>query len=247
MMCSLSLSYLNSSPNCPLRPRPICRRRSRTYITHSSPLNHTVRTTALTKQVSDEKKLKKTDADDMYDKFFSNEDKAKSMLNLVSFQPFSDTADAVSAATACIEGKVNKSLKSFLKKQLKKKGGENLAVADKALASSIKDKLSCSVVNDAKTAELFRGIRCYMDELMEAGDDEAGGVSGADLRAMQLGLSHSLSRYKLKFSADKVDTMVIQAVGLLDELDKEINTYAMRVKEWYGWHFPGECFCRCMK
>ena len=32
--------------------------------------------------------------------------------------------------------------------------------------------------------------------------------------------------------------MVIQAVGLLDELDKEINTYAMRVKEWYGWHFP---------
>ena len=176
----------------------------------------------------------------MYDKFFSDEDKAKSMLNLVSFQPFSDTADAVSAAAACIEGKVNKSLKSFLKKQLKKKGGESLAVADKTLASSIKDKLSCSVVNDTKTAELFRGIRCYMDELMEAGDDEAGGVSGADLRAMQLGLSHSLSRYKLKFSADKVDTMVIQAVGLLDELDKEINTYAMRVKEWYGWHFPGE-------
>ena len=66
--------------------------------------------------------------------------------------------------------------------------------------------------------------------------------SGADIRAMQLGLSHSLSRYKLKFSADKVDTMVVQAVGLLDELDKEINTYAMRVKEWYGWHFPGEIY-----
>jgi len=32
--------------------------------------------------------------------------------------------------------------------------------------------------------------------------------------------------------------MVIQAVGLLDDLDKEINTYSMRVKEWYGWHFP---------
>jgi nucleolar protein 58 len=25
---------------------------------------------------------------------------------------------------------------------------------------------------------------------------------------------------------------------LLDDLDKELNTYAMRVKEWYGWHFP---------
>ncbi|KAH8076315.1 hypothetical protein JL721_310 [Aureococcus anophagefferens] len=29
-----------------------------------------------------------------------------------------------------------------------------------------------------------------------------------------------------------------RAVGLLDDLDKEVNTYAMRVKEWYGWHFP---------
>merc|ERR1711920_146007 len=52
------------------------------------------------------------------------------------------------------------------------------------------------------------------------------------------GLAHSLSRYKLKFSADKVDTMIVQAIGLLDELDKEINTYAMRVREWFGWHFP---------
>eukprot|EP00953_Heterococcus_sp_UTEX-ZZ885_P036262 18691-Heterococcus_DN1.PRE.1 len=32
--------------------------------------------------------------------------------------------------------------------------------------------------------------------------------------------------------------MIVQAIGLLDELDKEINTYAMRVREWYGWHFP---------
>lgn len=55
---------------------------------------------------------------------------------------------------------------------------------------------------------------------------------------MSLGLSHSLSRHKLKFSPDKVDTMIVQAIALLDDLDKELNIYAMRVKEWYGWHFP---------
>lgn len=32
--------------------------------------------------------------------------------------------------------------------------------------------------------------------------------------------------------------MIIQAISLLDDLDKELNTYAMRVREWYGWHFP---------
>jgi nucleolar protein 56 len=32
--------------------------------------------------------------------------------------------------------------------------------------------------------------------------------------------------------------MVIQSIALLDQLDKDINTFAMRVREWYSWHFP---------
>jgi nucleolar protein 58 len=55
---------------------------------------------------------------------------------------------------------------------------------------------------------------------------------------MTLGVAHGLSRYKLKFSAEKVDTMIMQAISLLDDLDKEINNYMMRLREWYGWHFP---------
>lgn len=187
-------------------------------------------------KVSDEKKLKKTDAEDIHDTFFKDSKTASKYMSLLSFQPFEDTADAVTAATSLLEGKVSKSLKSFLKKKLKKAASSSLAVADKTLGVSLKDSLGdkTKIVSDDKTNELFRGLRCYMDELFDA----EGGIKSADLRAMQLGLSHSLSRYKLKFSADKVDTMVVQAVGLLDELDKEINTYAMRVKEWYGWHFP---------
>lgn len=42
----------------------------------------------------------------------------------------------------------------------------------------------------------------------------------------------------MSFSSDKVDTMIIQAVSLLEDLDKELNNYAMRLKEWYSWHFP---------
>jgi len=55
---------------------------------------------------------------------------------------------------------------------------------------------------------------------------------------MQLGLAHSISRYQLSFTSDKVDTMIIQAVNLLEDLDKELNNYAMRLREWYSWHFP---------
>ena len=63
-------------------------------------------------------------------------------------------------------------------------------------------------------------------------------IDEQDLRNMSLGLSHSMSRYKLSFSSEKVDTMIIQAVNLLEDLDKELNNYAMRLKEWYSWHFP---------
>merc|ERR1740121_884574 len=64
------------------------------------------------------------------------------------------------------------------------------------------------------------------------------GLEEDEVKAMSLGLAHTLSRFKLKFSPDKVDTMIIQAVGLLDDLDKELNNFAMRLREWYGWHFP---------
>ena len=80
-------------------------------------------------------------------------------------------------------------------------------------------------------AELFRGIRMHVTELIEGMDEGA-------MKAMSVGLAHSLARYRLKFSPDKVDTMIIQAIGLLDDIEKERNTYAMRLREWYGWHFP---------
>ncbi len=31
---------------------------------------------------------------------------------------------------------------------------------------------------------------------------------------------------------------MLQAIALLDTLDKDVNTFVMRVREWYSWHFP---------
>lgn len=30
----------------------------------------------------------------------------------------------------------------------------------------------------------------------------------------------------------------LSIAALLDDLDKELNNYVMRCREWYGWHFP---------
>uniref|UniRef100_A0A8C6YJC5 Nucleolar protein 56 n=1 Tax=Nothoprocta perdicaria TaxID=30464 RepID=A0A8C6YJC5_NOTPE len=64
------------------------------------------------------------------------------------------------------------------------------------------------------------------------------GGPGDSGRAAQLGLGHSYSRAKVKFNVNRVDNMIIQSISLLDQLDKDINTFSMRVREWYGYHFP---------
>lgn len=87
------------------------------------------------------------------------------------------------------------------------------------------------MIADSTTADAFRAIREHLNSLIPS-------LGPEKMSVMALGLSHSLARHKLKFSPDKIDTMIVQAIGLLDDLDKELNTYAMRVKEWYGWHFP---------
>lgn len=82
-----------------------------------------------------------------------------------------------------------------------------------------------------ETIEITRVIQTYYEELVKGlGEDE--------IKSMALSLSHGMSRFKLSFSPEKVDQMVVQAVGLLDDIDKESNTFCMRLKEWYGWHFP---------
>jgi len=180
-------------------------------------------------KVNDESKLKSVD--NIYEQF-STPSKAQKFVSLQSFHKFSSTTDALAAATALSESQVDKSLKRFLKKSVTKaKLKDKIGVMDSKLAKSIKEALSLPVTSDAAVDELTRGIRSQLENLLT-------GVSSTDYNHMVLGLSHSLSRYKIKFSPDKVDTMIVQAIGLLDDLDKELNTYSMRVKEWYGWHFP---------
>ena len=166
--------------------------------------------------------------EELYKQFESAKD-ARKMIKLESFSKFENTAKALESAASLLEGKMAKDLKKFLKKSVPE--DEKLIVSDSKLASHIVKKLGLQVVADSSVQELFRGIRSQLGELVD-------GLEDSDMRAMALGLSHSLSRYKLRFSSDKVDTMIIQAVALLDDLDKELNTYCMRLKEWYGWHFP---------
>jgi nucleolar protein 58 len=151
---------------------------------------------------------------------------------LKNFQKYDSAAAALEEAAAIIEGKVTPRLSSLLD-SIKDEKKVSLAVADPKLGVAIGKipGLEIKAIADSSTADLYRAIRTHLPSLIP-------GLVPEDVNTMSLGLSHSLARHKLKFSPDKIDTMIVQAIGLLDDLDKELNTYAMRVKEWYGWHFP---------
>ncbi|TYG58976.1 hypothetical protein ES288_D08G265200v1 [Gossypium darwinii] len=176
-------------------------------------------------KVLDEGKLNKVE--DLSKEFLAA-DSARKVVSLKAFSKFENTAEALEAATKLLESTPSKGLRKFLRAHC---DGETLGVADSKLGNAIKEKLKIDCIHNTSVMELLRGVRTQLTELIS-------GLGAQDLAPMSLGLSHSLSRYKLKFSADKVDTMIVQAIGLLDDLDKELNTYAMRIREWYGWHFP---------
>jgi nucleolar protein 56 len=130
---------------------------------------------------------------------------------------------------------LNDHLKSLLELNLSKPSKKSkivLAVSDSNLAASIKAGTGVTCDTSASVAqELIRGVRLHAPKLLK-------GMTSDDLKKAQLGLGHSYSRAKLKFNVNRIDNMIIQAIALLDQLDKDVNLFAMRIREWYGYHFP---------
>jgi nucleolar protein 58 len=183
---------------------------------------------ALFKVLKDDK-LKEVDNIHTY---FETPEKASKIIKLHAFKKFADTKEALKSTSKLVKGEISKRLKSFLEKNVISKDiQDEIAISDKKLAKSITEEMGIACKTGDKAKELIRGIRFQMESLLS-------GLTEGEMTQMSLGLAHSMSRYKLKFSTEKVDVMVIQAISLLEDLDKELNNYAMRLKEWYCWHFP---------
>lgn len=136
------------------------------------------------------------------------------------------------------EGVASESLVSFLDLNLPKPSKKRkvvLGLQDKALAGSIKSAFSFVECETGDTSEvvqdMLRGIRMHAGKLLKQ-------LREGDLNTAQLGLGHAYSRAKVKFSVQRDDNHIIQAIAILDQLDKAVNTFSMRVREWYSWHFP---------
>ncbi|OIW00276.1 hypothetical protein TanjilG_27527 [Lupinus angustifolius] len=158
------------------------------------------------------------------------------VVKLRSFNPFTSALDALTQCNAISEGILTNELRTVLETNLPKpkegkKAKFSLGVADPKIGSQVSELTKIPCQSNEFVLELIRGVRLHFDRFVSD-------LKSGDLEKAQLGLGHSYSRAKVKFNVNRVDNMVIQAIFLLDTLDKDINSFSMRVREWYSWHFP---------
>jgi nucleolar protein 56 len=48
----------------------------------------------------------------------------------------------------------------------------------------------------------------------------------------------SLTRQKIRGAAERRDKLIVQAIEATDDIDKTLNLFSERVREWYGLYFP---------
>lgn len=162
-----------------------------------------------------------------------NISKFNSMVSLAAFFPFKSAQAALENMNAISEGVVHADLKLFLETNLPRSGKKKavLGVSDSKVGAALQEEFDISIQTGGVVAEVTRGVRLHFHSLVK-------GLTGLAASKAQLGLGHSYSRAKVKFNVNRADNMIIQSIALLDQLDKDINTFSMRVREWYGYHFP---------
>jgi nucleolar protein 56 len=61
---------------------------------------------------------------------------------------------------------------------------------------------------------------------------------GKELGLWNRNVSMELAKLRVKGAAEKRDLVIAQAIQTLDDLDRTVNLFMGRLREWYGVHFP---------
>lgn len=122
---------------------------------------------------------------------------------------------------------------SALVKELKDAGYTVFAFENVAVAAATQKKLK--ITSEVAEAAELEAARSRMSNVAV----EAGFVKdAAELGVWTRNVSMELAKLKVKGAVEKRDLIVAQAIQTLDDLDRTVNLFMARIREWYGVHFP---------
>jgi nucleolar protein 56 len=102
------------------------------------------------------------------------------------------------------------------------------------LAANVKEQFAVTT-ETSKTSEAGQLLRSNIEGFAL----EVGFVKDyEDFRNWMHNVSMELAKLKVKGAIEKRDLLAVHAIQTLDDIDKTINLFMSRLREWYGVHFP---------
>jgi nucleolar protein 56 len=143
-----------------------------------------------------------------------------------------DLDEAVDQAMRIEKGEMYAALSKLLEK-LEEKGVQDIVVENDELARNI-SKRGFNVSTEPGNEPVFKARERLFQLAVETGfspseDDFAQWLFAAELE---------YTRRKLRTAAQKRDMLAAQAIRAIDDIDKTVNLYVARLREWYSLHFP---------
>jgi len=158
-------------------------------------------------------------------------DEANKLVECVLFPK--DPKKIAERLTAIEAGKIVEEIGSLVEK-LKEMGYTFFVFEKTEIARNAHEKLKIAVevMQPSEAGELLR-------ENLEEFAVKLGFVKeGIELRDWTHKISLELTKMRVKKAAEKRDLVVAQAIQTVDDLDKTVNLFMGRIREWYGLHFP---------
>jgi nucleolar protein 56 len=130
-------------------------------------------------------------------------------------------------------GKIVDEVKELVER-LKKDGYETFIFENSNLAKEVQEKLKVKV-EVSKPSPAGDALRSNMEGFaVKTG-------FAADSKEFSLwmhNVSMEMAKLRVKGTVEKRDLIIAQAIQTLDDLDRTINLFMGRIREWYGIHFP---------
>jgi len=131
------------------------------------------------------------------------------------------------------KGEIIEELKTLLNK-LKEKGYGIFVFENSEIAKNVSQQLhvKTEVTKISEAGEILsRNIEKIAVEM--------GFISKpVELREFSRRVSLELTKLRIREAGEKRDLMIVQSILATEDLDKTINLFTSRIREWYGVHFP---------
>jgi nucleolar protein 56 len=144
-----------------------------------------------------------------------------------------DSAEIANKLGKIETGKVVNEVARLVEK-LQAEGYTEFVFESPEIARNIREKLKVEAV-----AETPSNAGEFLRRNLEKIAVEVGFVKqAAELRELTHKVSMELTKMRVKRAVEKRDLVVAQAIQTIDDLDRTVNLFMSRIREWYGLHFP---------